>query len=90
MTATLATLRKLAADLKIPGRSKMSKTELAAAIDAEYAKRDNTPERRMINRVNGYMRHNGTDKLTPAQWRRVRKNERRHGINVNKLVLDFP
>lgn len=45
---------------------------------------------RMVARVNGYMRSNGTDKLTKAQQRRIRKNANRHGINPWNLSYTFP
>lgn len=34
----------------------------------------------LARKVNAYMRQNGTDKLTPAQWRRVRKAMAKHAV----------
>ncbi len=34
----------------------------------------------LAGKVNAYMRQNGTDKLTPAQWRRVRKAMAKHAV----------
>ena len=67
-----------------------------AEIDAEYRKsllsevaKGALAAGRMVNRINGYMRNNGTDKLTKAQLRRVRKQANRHGIDPWKLSYDF-
>lgn len=34
----------------------------------------------LAGKINAYMRQNGTDKLTPAQWRRVRKAMAKHAV----------
>lgn len=34
----------------------------------------------LAGKVNAYMRQNGTDKLTAAQWRRVRKAMAKHAV----------
>ncbi len=52
---------------------------------------DEMPIERVERKVNNYMRFNGTDKLTPAQWRRTRKAMRKAGIKtIGELTLTFP
>jgi hypothetical protein len=46
-------------------------------------------EDRMVSRVNGYMRSNGTDKLTKRQQRRIYKKANRAGINPWKLTYNY-
>jgi hypothetical protein len=57
-------------------------------VDAGTLAQDNRA--RMVRKINAYMRFNGTDKLSPAQWRRVRKGFNRYNVNIGQLVLTYP
>lgn len=71
-------LRKLAADLKIPGRGNMLKPELVAAIEAAQApKRIPGTPLTSIQRTDNYRRQNGSPRLTARQERRLRHKANR-------------
>lgn len=53
-------------------------------IDVEYWARYRTERR-----INNYIRSNGTDKLTPGQWRRVRKGLRKGNLALRDLSVEF-
>jgi hypothetical protein len=53
-------------------------------IDKEYYARH-----RAERRINSYIRFNNTDKLTPAQWRRVRKSLRKANLALRDLSVEF-
>jgi hypothetical protein len=53
-------------------------------IDKEYYARH-----RAERQINNYIRFNNTDKLTPAQWRRVRKSLRKANLALRDLSVEF-
>lgn len=60
------------------GDGSFSRVDVSAGIVAQVAK----PLDRQSARVGAYIAQRGTYKLTAAQWRRIRKNNKRHGLTT--------
>ena len=99
----VAELKSLASDMGIKVPSKARKADIetlitdaidtahaeALEINAQRAPGEATAAIRMRNRVQSYMESNGTDKLTKAQLRRIRKKSNRTGVSPWALYYDY-
>jgi hypothetical protein len=52
--------------------------------------RAQTAREKMARKINAYIRSNGTDKMTKAQGRRIRKGLNKSGIKLSQLSFTFP
>ena len=68
---------------------KLLKLAIKPSARKSYTQRTLSVEDRMRNRVQNYMESNGTDKLTKAQLRRIRKKSNRTGVNPWALCYDY-
>lgn len=76
-----------AIDSAIAEMAKLDRVNMVKDVVAGKARQD--AREKMTRKINAYVRFNGTDKLTAAQWRRINKGLNRYGIKLSQLTITY-